>query len=73
MSGSRQRPVREGSLEFTVHVRILDRRSGRTIVDRHLIDRAEYRTPIGQNLDTATIELVSDLARKIVLALEAPF
>jgi len=73
VSGGRANPVREGSLELIVHARVWDRRSGRTLSTRHLIDRAEYRTPIGQDLSTATSELVSDLARKIVLALETPF
>ncbi len=71
--GGRSEPVREGAQEVTVQVTLRDRRTGKALVDRPVVDRAEFRSPIGENLDTARVELVQDLARKIVLALEGSF
>ena len=39
----------------------------------YLLDRTEFRTPIGEDLTSARNELVEDLARKIALALESDF
>jgi hypothetical protein len=71
--GSRADPVREGSEETAVRMRLLSRRTGKVLLARNLLDRAEYRTPIGEDLTSARKELVRDLARKIALALEAGF
>lgn len=68
-----QDPVLEGALRFQVTVRLVDRRSGRTLRERRILDQAEYRTSIGETQDSATREASADLARKIVLALEADF
>ncbi|MFM1872765.1 MAG: hypothetical protein RL398_2187 [Planctomycetota bacterium] len=68
--GSRTDPVREGSLEATVRMRLV-RADGKTLLDRTVVDRAEFRSPIGEDLASAGTELVDDLARKIALALEA--
>ena len=43
------------------------------LLERRLLDRTEFRDPIGENLTTARSELVVDLARKITLALESGF
>ncbi|MHC4516039.1 MAG: LPS assembly lipoprotein LptE [Planctomycetota bacterium] len=66
-------PVEEGSLAVVADVRLLDRRSGDVVVDRRIRDIAEYRVPLGENQETAGTELVSDLSRKIMLALEGDF
>ena len=68
--GDRQQPVREGVLDFDVSIRLIDNRTGALIRDRHRIDRAEFRSAIGEDETSATAEAVSDLARKILLALE---
>ena len=66
-------PVEEGSLAVVADVRLLDRRSGDVIMNRRIRDIAEYRVPLGENQETAGTELVSDLSRKIMLALEGDF
>lgn len=66
-------PVQEGAQEVAVHIQLTDRKTGRKLVDRTVIDRAEFRSPLGEDLSSARSELVEDLARKIVLALETPF
>jgi uncharacterized lipoprotein YmbA len=73
VTGSRTDPVREGAEEVHVRVRLRANRDGRLLVDRRIADRAEFRSPIGENLASARAELVADLARKIALALEAGF
>ena len=74
VSGDRtSAPVREGAQEVVVRILLTDRRTGKQLVDRTVIDRAEFRSPLGEDLGTARTELVEDLARKIVLALETPF
>lgn len=73
VTGGRADPVREGALEAAVRVRLVDRRSGELLVDRQLLDRAEFRDPLGEDLISARAELVQDLARKIALALDTPF
>ena len=74
VSGTRATtPVREGAIESVVQVRLLNRRNGKLVIDRTVRDRAEFRDPLGQNLTTAEENLVADLARKIVLALESGF
>jgi len=49
------------------------RRTGERLVDHVVADRAEFRDPIGEDLTSARREMVADLARKIVLALETRF
>jgi hypothetical protein len=73
VSGSRSDPVREGAQEAAVRIRLLRQRDGQLILERNILDRAEFRAPIGENLATARSELVADLARKIGLALAAGF
>ena len=68
-----RRPVLEGAQQVRVHVLLTDRRTGQKLVDRTVLDRAEFRTTLDENLSTARNELVADLARKIVLSLETPF
>lgn len=64
------RPVEEGSVDAVARIRLVERRTGETLVDRHLRDIAEYRVLIGEGESTARSELVTDLGRAIVLALE---
>lgn len=73
VTGDRTAPVREGAQEASVRVVLTDRRTGRAVVDRVVVDRAEFRDPIGETLTSARRELVEDLARKIILALETRF
>jgi len=68
--GARADPVREGAFEAAVSMRLV-RRDGTVVIQRRLLDRTEFRDPIGENLSTAREELVNDLARKIALALES--
>lgn len=63
-------PVREGALDFVVDVRLLDGPSGALLREATVLDRAEFRSPVGETEATALSEAVYDLARKIVLALE---
>jgi len=70
--GDRTDPVREGALEGAVRMRLL-RRNGEVLIERTLLDRTEFRDPIGEDLSTARAELSNDLARKIALALESDF
>ncbi len=66
-------PVEEGALAVAAEVRLRDRRTGEVVLARQIRDIAEYRVPLGENQETATSELVSDLAKKIMLALEGNF
>jgi hypothetical protein len=70
--GNRTAPVREGALESAVRMRLV-RRNGEVLLDRVLLDRTEFRDPIGEDLTNARGEVVADLARKIALALESGF
>jgi len=49
------------------------RRNGAVLLEQTLLDRTEFRDPIGEDLSTARAELVNDLARKIALALQTGF
>lgn len=62
-------PVREGALAAAVRMR-LRHRNGEVLVERVLLDRTEFRDPVGETLATARAELATDLARKIVLSLD---
>lgn len=66
-------PIREGSLDAVAKIELIERRTGRILVEKRIRDIAEYRTMIGEGGSTARSELVSDLGRRIVLALEADF
>jgi len=66
-------PVLEGALDFAVEAELRDRRSGKILRKIEQLDRAEFRVPVGEDQSDAELEAVSDLARKIVLALEADF
>ncbi len=70
--GERADPVREGALEAAVRMRLV-RRNGEVLIERTLLDRTEFRDPIGEDLTSARAELSNDLARKIALALESDF
>jgi hypothetical protein len=72
VSGQRGDPVREGVFRAGVWMRLVHR-DGRVVIDRQIADRTEFRTPIGEDLASARAELIEDLARKIVIALEADF
>jgi hypothetical protein len=64
-------PVREGALAAAVRLRLVDR-NGTVVCERLLLDRTEFRDPVGEDLTSARAELANDLARKIALALGAP-
>jgi hypothetical protein len=66
-------PVEEGSIVAVANVQLRDRRSGDLLLNRQIRDIGEYRVPLGENQETATAELVSDIAKKIMLALEGDF
>ena len=66
-------PVREGALLFSVHAVLRDRVTGTILRDEMVLDRAEFRSPVGETEDSALREAASDLARKIALALEPDF
>lgn len=70
--GDRTDPVREGAFEAAIRMKLV-RRNGAVVLERTLLDRTEFRDPIGEDLTTARAELVGDLARKIALALESGF
>ena len=72
VTGLRTDPVREGAFEAAVRIRLVGR-DGTVLLERRLLDRTEFRTPIGEDLTSARNELVEDLARKIALALESDF
>jgi hypothetical protein len=69
----RPEPMTEGALAYAVSARLVDRRSGAVLRERRVLDRAEFRTSVGENEASAGQEAAADLARKIVLALEADF
>jgi hypothetical protein len=71
--GSRQDPVREGAQEVLVKVRLRRRADGSILVQRDLAERAEFRSPIGEDLTSVRPELVNNLAHKIALSLEGGF
>ncbi|MCA8948901.1 MAG: hypothetical protein KDE27_05320 [Planctomycetes bacterium] len=62
-------PVLEGTLAAAVSMRLVGR-DGKPLLERVLLDRTEFRDPIGENLTSARAELANDLARKIALALD---
>jgi hypothetical protein len=66
-------PVREGSLDFVAEVRLRDGPSGTLLREATVLDRAEFRSPVGETENSALAEASYDLARKIVLALEDDF
>ena len=66
-------PVREGSIDFVAVVILEDRETGRTLSASQVLDRGEFRIPVGESAASATNEALTDLARKIVLALEGEF
>jgi hypothetical protein len=72
VTGLRTDPVREGAFEAAVRIRLVGR-DGTVLIERRLLDRTEFRSPIGEDLTSARNELVEDLARKIALALESDF
>lgn len=67
-----QSALREGSLDFIVDAALIAR-NGAELRRCELRDRAEFRVPLGEDEASAGAEAVSDLARKIVLALESDF
>lgn len=70
VAGARTDPVREGAFSAAVWVRLVGR-DGRLVLERRIVDRTEFRSPIGEDLTSARAELVNDLARKIALSLES--
>ena len=71
--GDRVSPVEEGALVMLVRTRLVARGSGQTLTDRESLRQTEFRVPIGETLETATQEMLQDMARQIVLSLETAF
>ena len=69
----RPEPLSEGSLALAVSVRLVDARSGENLRQFRVQDRAEFRAAVGETESDAVREAAIDLARKIVLGLEAEF
>lgn len=69
----RPEPLSEGSLALAVEVRLLDAHTGQTLKKFKMADRAEFRVAVGEGEADAAREAAIDLARKIVLRLEADF
>jgi len=69
----RPEPLSEGSLALAVTVRLLDARTGDTLRQFRVTDRAEFRIAVGEGEADAVREATVDLARKIALGLEADF
>lgn len=69
----RPEPLSEGSLALAVNVRLVDARSGECLRQFKVTDRAEFRVAVGEGESDAVREVATDLARKIVLGLEADF
>ncbi|MCR9245750.1 MAG: LPS assembly lipoprotein LptE [bacterium] len=67
--GTTLAPVREGTLAAAVTMRLIDA-AGQVLIEQVLLDRTEFRNPIGENLTSARAELVNDIARKVTLALD---
>jgi hypothetical protein len=62
--------IQEGAFDAIARIRLIERRTGEILVDTRRRDVAEYRTLIDETESSARRELVSDLGRAIVLALE---
>jgi hypothetical protein len=69
----RPEPLTEGSLTLVVRVRLLSPSQIEPLVDRKIVDRAEFRVAVGEGEADAIREAATDLARQIVLGLEADF
>jgi hypothetical protein len=73
VEGDRRNPVQEGAFEATVRVRLVRARDQAVIVDQEILDRTEFRDPIGEDLTSARVEMIAKLADKIALALQGRF
>ncbi len=73
VTGNRTIPVEEGALVMLVRTRLVAQGSGQVLSDRESLRQTEFRVPIGETLETATQEMIQDMARQIVLALETAF
>ncbi len=71
--GNNATPVREGALAMLVRSRLVANGTGQAVTDREILDQKEFRVPIGESLETATAEMIADMARRIVLSLETSF
>ncbi|HEX6811304.1 MAG TPA: hypothetical protein VF384_06755 [Planctomycetota bacterium] len=72
VTGVRSQPVTEGAFEATVRMRLV-KRDGTVLLDQRLLDRTEFRSPIGEDLTSARREIVIALAKKITDALQSGF
>ena len=69
----RPEPLTEGGITLAVRVRLLPAAGAEPIVETKIADRAEFRVAVGETEADAIREAATDLARKIVLGLEADF
>lgn len=61
--------ILEGSSEMEVEAELVEPRTGRVLARVRGRDRAEYTVPLGETRESATAELIDQLAWKIVLGL----
>ena len=71
--GNNTTPVKEGALAMLIRSRLVARGTGQAVTDREILDQKEFRVPVGEGLETATAEMIADMARRIVLSLETGF
>ncbi|MCB9920228.1 MAG: hypothetical protein H6832_17635 [Planctomycetes bacterium] len=64
--------IREGALALDARARLISR-SGKVLSDRRYADWAEYRPDVGETRAGALDEAAADLARKILIGIDANF
>ena len=64
--------IREGAIALDARVRLIDK-SGRILHERRYADWAEYRPIVSETRQGALEEAAADLARKILLGIDADF
>ncbi len=52
-------PVREGALDYRVRAKLIDARTGEVLKDEIVLDRAEFRIPVGETEASAVAEASS--------------
>jgi hypothetical protein len=62
--------VSEGAILLLVTTRLVDQRTGAVLYSAENQEWAEFRSPVGENLASATAEAVADLSRKILLGVD---
>jgi len=68
ISDAAEGAVEEAAAYLAVEVVVIDLQTGEEIYRGKHLDWAEFRAPVGEDLDSATRESVADLSRKILTA-----